>query len=179
MAKDENRAIRINESEVLPAPEWDAVSPADLPRHSLRPLTQESPLVGLSRRRDRMGKPFLGRELVAVGERLREDYELVELALDGQENWHTALEDRGFELPSDVTKGANDALDRLRRALAELGPGLGDVALRCCCFLEGLEQTEKTMGWSARSGKIVLRIALERLKRHYAQTEGKYGPLIG
>ncbi|MEO1641497.1 MAG: DUF6456 domain-containing protein, partial [Pseudomonadota bacterium] len=43
----------------------------------------------------------------------------------------------------------------------------------------GLEQTEKLMGWSARSGKIVLRIALQRLKRHYAETQGQFGPMIG
>ena len=53
-------------------------------------------------------------------------------------------------------------------ALQDLGPGLSDVALRCCCYLEGLEMAEKKLGWSARSGKIVLRIALQRLKRHYA-----------
>ncbi|HAR51660.1 MAG TPA: helix-turn-helix domain containing protein, partial [Roseovarius nubinhibens] len=49
----------------------------------------------------------------------------------------------------------------------DLGPGLGDIALRCCCHLEGLESAERRMGWSARSGKIVLRIALQRLKRFY------------
>ena len=64
-------------------------------------------------------------------------------------------------------------------ALRDLGPGLGDMALRCCCFLEGLEATEKRMVWSARSGKIVLRIALERLKRHYEETYGPGGGLIG
>ena len=53
------------------------------------------------------------------------------------------------------------------------------MALRCCCFLEGLEATEKRMGWSARSGKIVLRIALERLKRHDEETYGPGGGLIG
>jgi len=56
----------------------------------------------------------------------------------------------------------------------------GRAALRfhCCCLLEGLESTEKTMGWSARSGKIVLRIALQRLKRHYANL-GDDGQMIG
>jgi DNA invertase Pin-like site-specific DNA recombinase len=51
--------------------------------------------------------------------------------------------------------------------LQYLGPGLGDIALKCCCYLEGLETAEKRMGWSARSGKIVLRIALQRLLQFY------------
>ncbi|TNF64386.1 MAG: helix-turn-helix domain-containing protein, partial [Rhodobacteraceae bacterium] len=62
---------------------------------------------------------------------------------------------------------ASPAEARLVAALAALGPGLADVALRCCCLLEGLEVAERRMGWSARSGKIVLRIALTQLMRHY------------
>ena len=58
-------------------------------------------------------------------------------------------------------------------ALADLGPGLGDMVLRCGCYLEGLEVTEKRMGWSARSGKIVLRIALQRLRRQ-VESSGSY-----
>ena len=48
-----------------------------------------------------------------------------------------------------------------------LGPGLSDIVFRICCFLEGLETAEKRLGWSARSGKVVLKIALERLAAHY------------
>ena len=79
-------------------------------------------------------------------------------------------------LPGDPRPMA--ARDRVAAALRALGPGLGDVALRCCCYLEGLETAEKRMGWSARSGKIVLRIALQRLKAHYAE-QGHAAQLIG
>ena len=52
-----------------------------------RHQTTESPLVGLARRKDRDGKPFLSRELVAAGERLREDYELVEVGMGSAVSW--------------------------------------------------------------------------------------------
>ena len=52
--------------------------------------------------------------------------------------------------------------------------------MRCCCCLEGLEAAEKRLGWSARSGKIVLRIALMRLHQHYERTLGSAaGGMIG
>ena len=57
--------------------------------------------------------------------------------------------------------------------------GLGDVALRVCCFLEGIEAAEQHLGWAARSGKIVLRIALQRLVGHYRETYGQSGRMIG
>ena len=64
-------------------------------------------------------------------------------------------------------------------ALTDLGPGLGDVVLRCCCHLEGLEAAERRMGWSARSGKIVLRIALQRIAKHYLEQDDGNPPLVG
>jgi hypothetical protein len=42
-----------------------------------------------------------------------------------------------------------------------------------------MEAAERRMGWSARSGKIVLRIALQRLKHHYDEKYGPHGPMIG
>ncbi|MDA0924619.1 MAG: DUF6456 domain-containing protein, partial [Proteobacteria bacterium] len=68
--------------------------------------------------------------------------------------------------------GPRAARARVSDALDDLGPGLADVVLRVCCFLEGLESAEKRLGWSARSGKIVLKIGLQRLLAHYAQTHG-------
>jgi hypothetical protein len=142
----------------------------------------ESPVALLGRRRDRDGKPFLEPELVAAAERLREDFELAQMGPRVAQNWDRFLTggDRGsFQADSGLGEGPSSARSRVAASLRDLGPGLGDVALRCCCFLEGLEVAEKRMGWAARSGKIVLRIALMRLRRHYEETYGKSGPLIG
>jgi hypothetical protein len=141
----------------------------------------ESPMTALARRRDRDGTPFLSDPLVAAGERLREDFELAQMGPRTTQNWEaflTGAVDGGGRGPGDALGGSSAARDRVAAALRDLGPGLGDVALRCCCFLEGLEQTEKHMGWSARSGKIVLRIALQRLRKHYDDL-GEAGGLIG
>jgi hypothetical protein len=162
---------------------WDArvVQGDDGPRR-MRYNTAESPVAVLGRRRDKDGKLFLEPELVVAAERLREDFELAQMGPRVAQNWDRFLtgSDRGsFRAEGGGAEGPRAARDRVAAALRDLGPGLGDMVLRCCCFLEGLEVAEKRMGWSARSGKIVLRIALQRLRRHYDETYGRSGPLIG
>jgi hypothetical protein len=56
---------------------------------------------------------------------------------------------------------------------------LAEVAVCCCCFEQGLEKLEQIMGWSARSGKILLRIGLQRLKLYYDKLHGAGGGTIG
>ncbi len=141
----------------------------------------ESPVIHLSRRRDKDGKPFLEADMVAAAERLREDFELAQMGPRVAQNWERFLTGgaRGGFGSGDPVSGPEGARDRVARALHELGPGLGDMVLRCCCFLEGLEATERRLGWSARSGKIVLRIGLARLARHYEETYGPGRGMIG
>ena len=164
---------------------WDArpmVEPGGTGPRRMRYNLAESPFAALARRRDKDGKLFLEADLVAAGERLREDFELAQMGPRVAQNWDRFMtgSDRGALLPdSGVAQGPADARARVAAALRDLGPGLGDMVLRCCCFLEGLEVAEKRMGWSARSGKIVLRIALLRLKRHYDEVYGGKSPLIG
>ncbi|MBL4917205.1 DUF6456 domain-containing protein [Szabonella alba] len=147
-----------------------------------RYASTESPVVVLARRRDKDGKPFLSADLVQAAERLREDFELAQIGPRVTQNWERFLTggDRGgFRPDTGGPTGPRDARERVSAALRDLGPGLGDMVLRCCCFLEGLEAAEQRMGWSARSGKIVLRIALQRLRRHYDEAYGRHGPMIG
>ena len=138
-------------------------------RYSLR----ESPLVFLSRRKGKDVEAFLADEHVSAGERLREDFELAQIEVGGNFDWQAAV--KAPEQPA----ATNDAQQRVFAALHDLGPDLGDVVLRTCCYLEGQEAAERRMGWAARSGKVVLRIALERLKRHYEETYGAHGRFVG
>lgn len=155
--------------------------PEDGRRRPLRVNIAESPLLLLARRRDDKGQAFLTPGMVAAGERLREDFELAQMGARVTQNWDgflTAGIDKSRT--GEVIRGGSDsARDRVAAALRDLGPGMGDIVLRVCCFLEGIEQTERRLGWSARSGKIVLRLALMRLERYYAEAYGNGSRLIG
>ena len=148
----------------------------------MRPMTSESPLAMLARRRDKDGRTFLAAEMVQAGERFREDYELAQMGQGAAQHWDRfmASGDRS-ELTGDdtIAEAPRAARARMVAALDDLGPGLSDIIMRCCCFLEGLETAEKRMGWSARSGKVVLRIALQRLHRHYVEEYGHVSAMIG
>lgn len=141
----------------------------------------ESPVMTLARRREKDGTPFLDPDQIAAAERLREDFELAQMGPRVAQNWERFLTGgaRGGFAAGDPASGPEAARGRVAKALDDLGPGLGDMVLRCCCFLEGLEAAERRMGWSARSGKIVLRIALARLVRHYAMEYGPGRGMIG
>ncbi len=146
-------------------------SPDNTPAKAVTVNLGESPLGWLSRRRDANGQPFLSQAEVDAGERLRADFERAQLGPTVTQDWRrflapdaqrgTSAQERGVE------EGAEAARHRVMDALTYLGPGLSDAALRTCCFLEGLEVVEAQMSWSARSGKIVLKIALQRLVEHY------------
>ncbi|MCF3974492.1 DUF6456 domain-containing protein [Paracoccus salsus] len=163
---------------------WDdrvIQDPEDGRRRSARVNIAESPLLILSRRRDQNGEPFLTQGMVGAGERLREDFELAQMGPRVTQNWDGFMT-AGIDLSSSgggYRGGSESARDRVAVALRDLGPGMGDIVLRVCCFLEGIEMTERRLGWSARSGKIVLRLALMRLERHYREIYGHGSPLIG
>lgn len=130
----------------------------------------ESPIGWLTRRRGADGKSHLTPEEVEAAERLRGDFEAAQMGPSITQDWQRFLTvgcESGTAPGSGEGGGASAARDRVVEALAVLGPGLADVAMRTCCFLEGLEACERRMGWNPRSAKVVLKIALQRLALHY------------
>lgn len=128
----------------------------------------ESPLTALARKRGPDGSAYLSSAMLQAGERLREDFELAQMGPRITQNWDNFLTaSTSGSYQTGEGGGSAAARDRVAAALKAIGPGLADIAFRCCCFLEGLETAEKRLGWSARAGKVVLRIALQRLDEHY------------
>ena len=140
----------------------------------------ESPLSVLGRKRDKDGAAYLTADLIEAGERLREDFELAQMGPRVAQNWERFLTAGGARgargRAAGRPRGRTDARVRVAKAMEALGPGLSDIVFRICCFLEGLETAEKRLGWSARSGKVVLKIALERLAAHYRHRAGGAAP---
>ncbi len=67
----------------------------------------------------------------------------------------------------DLTRAQVAARRRFHEAVAAVGPGLGDILWRTVCAGEGMRDAEQALGWPARSGRLVLGLALDRLADHY------------
>jgi hypothetical protein len=132
---------------------------------------EESPIAALARRRGKGGEAWLQQHAVAAAERLRRDFELGQLQPRITANWSAAVNSGrrtgdGAGL-TDLTDMALAARIRFDRAMAAVGPELSGLLVDVCCFLKGLETVERERQWPARSAKLVLRIGLESLARHY------------
>ncbi len=154
-----------------------------MPRHLVeRELTSEGPRrTGTARGRPRTvtvnlaespiawlhARGHLDDRLFDAGERLRVDYERAQLAPSVTMRWDPVR-----------IKGSGDggltpherqiaAKTRFDGALAAAGSGLADVLWRVVCAGETLPDAERAMAWPARSGKVVLRLALDRVAGFY------------
>ena len=130
-------------------------------RRSVRVNVAESPRSWLFAR-----KLIDGRQHEA-GERLRADYETASLGPRVTMKWDATPIGSGGAETLDPTLAQIAAKRRFDAATAVLGGGLRDVAWRVICAGEGLPAAEKGLGWPARSAKLVLTLALDRLADHY------------
>ena len=130
-------------------------------RRSVTVNLTESPLAWLH------GRGHLDDRLFDAGERLRCDYERAQLAPSVTMRWEPVRICGGN--PAGLTPGERQvaAKQRFDGAIAAAGKGLEDILWRVVCACETVTAAEKTLEWPARSGKLVLRIALERVADFY------------
>jgi hypothetical protein len=138
----------------------------------------ESPLAWLARRKGRDGQPLIAPHQLQAGERLRSTFTRGQLMPRTTANWGAAVarDRRGGASGATFTETVIAARQQLRHALDTVGPEFSGLLLDVCCFLKRLEDVERERGWPARSAKVVLQIALDRLARHYgldAQAHGR------
>ncbi|MEJ5975560.1 DUF6456 domain-containing protein [Novosphingobium sp. PS1R-30] len=102
-----------------------------------------------------------------AGERLRADWERAQLAPSVTMRWDPVRVSGGGD--SGLTQGERQIVAKARfdGAVAAAGPGLADVLWRVVCAGEGLPEAERALAWPVRSGKLVLRLALDRVAEFY------------
>lgn len=121
----------------------------------------ESPIAWL------FARGHLEERLFAAGDRLRTDWEHAQLAPNITMSWNPVrIKSTGG---GGLSQGERQiaARDRFDGAVAAAGKGLEDILWRVVCAGDTLPTAEKSLGWPARSGKLVLKLALERVADFY------------
>lgn len=130
-------------------------------RRSVTVNLAESPLTWLHARGHLSDRQY------AAGERLRADWERAQLSPGITMRWDPVR----VKSTGDSGLNANErqlaAKARFDGALALAGSGLSDVLWRVACAGEALAEAERALDWPVRSGKLVLKLALDRVADFY------------
>ena len=147
-----------------------------------RELTEEGPRRGSSARGKRRtvtmnvaesplswlhARGHIDDRLFDAGERLRMDYERAQLGVNVTMRWDPVRIRSTGDAGLSASERQIAAKERFHAALDQAGKGLKDVLWRVVCACESLPDAEKSLGWPARSGKLVLKLALDRVADFY------------
>ena len=105
--------------------------------------------------------------LYDAGERLRTDYERAQLSPSVTMRWDAVRIRGNGDGGLSPTERQIAARTRFDGAIAQAGNGLQDILWRVVCAGETLPSAEKALQWPARSGKLVLKLALDRVAQYY------------
>lgn len=131
-------------------------------RRSVSVNVAESPLGWLHARGHLSDAQF------TAGERLRRDWETAQLAPGVTMRWDPVrIKGSGHDRGLSGSERQIAARQRFDGAVAATGPGLSDILWRVVCAGETLPDAERALVWPARSGKLVLRLALDRVAGFY------------
>lgn len=143
------------------SPEGLVDHPARRGARSVTVNLAESPLTWLHARGHLTDRQF------DAGERLRADWERAQLAPSVTMRWDPVRVQGGGEAGLAPGERQIAAKARFDGATAAAGPGLSDILWRVVCAGEALPQAERALAWPTRSGKLVLRLALDRVVEFY------------
>ena len=122
----------------------------------------ESPLTWL------YARGHLSDHQFAAGEQLRADWERAQLSPGVTMRWDVVrVQGGGGDRGLSPTERQIAAKQRFDGAIDSAGPGLSDVLWRVVCAGETLPCAEKALDWPVRSGKLVLKLALDRVAGFY------------
>lgn len=151
--------------QILTDRELTSEGPASHPpgprRRSVTVNLAESPLTWLHSRGHLSDRQF------DAGERLRADWERAQLAPSVTMRWDTVRIGGSGAHGLNPTERQIAAKARFHGAEAMAGPGLSDILWRVVCAGEALPEAERALAWPVRSGKLVLKLALDRVADFY------------
>lgn len=130
-------------------------------RRSVTVNIAESPLTWLHARGHLDDRQF------AAGERLRTDWERAQLSPKVTMNWDPVRIRGCGDSDLNASERQIAAKQRFDGATAAAGPGLADILWRVVCAGETLPDAERALAWPVRSGKLVLKLALDRVAEFY------------
>lgn len=139
----------------------------------------ESPLVWLARRQGRDGRALIEPHHLQAGERLRRDFTRAHLMPRTTSSWESTPSSGRFNPDAASTDTMIAARQCVRTALDAVGPEFAGLLLDVCCFLKRLEDVERERLWPSRSAKVVLKLALAQLARHYGYQQSAKGSAHG
>lgn len=130
-------------------------------RRSVTVNVAESPLAWLH------AHGHLEDRLFAAGELLRADYERAQLSPNVTMRWEPVRIRGARPVNIAPTERQLAARERFDGAIAAAGKGLEDILWRVVCACETVTAAEKALQWPVRSGKLVLKLALDRVADFY------------
>lgn len=112
---------------------------------------------------------YLTQRQYEAAEALRRDYEFAQMNGMRTMSWSPVRVDTSASADPAMSLSESRlvAKERFQVAMDRAGRDLQDICWRVICAGDTVPQAEKDMGWPTRSGKLVLRMALDRIADFY------------
>lgn len=123
------------------------------------------------------GRPFFEPHHLAAAEQLEKLFRRAQLSprLTMSYGGQVSGGSRGANRASELSQIGADARQKLGALIAALPEDCGGALLDVCCFGKGIQQLEIERRWPRRSAKLVLRIGLDQLARHWGLAPHRAG----